>query len=149
MVDANDPIPPDAIFLTDAFEFVFRAMNPAWQNLEARCEEPIAALPTDTVISEEQKRPDEAFIQYDRAQLKANEWIRNQISGGAITAFISTPTLGKPWQLVREGWEDVGVMRSGITSNFVGPDDILNPGPDAEIDGRRRPVFLFAVTLKS
>jgi hypothetical protein len=143
MVDANDPIPGDGIFLTDAFELVFHLMHADWRNLEAFAEAPIVALQTSSETNDElNKEPmDEAFIKYDLAQLKANHWIRSQISDGSLMAFITTPALGKPWQLPREGWTDVGLSRSGITSNFVGPDDILNPGPDAEIDAYRRPVF--------
>jgi hypothetical protein len=44
-------------------------------------------------------------------------------------------------QLTCEGWENVGFAENGISANFVSPDDLMNPGPAAEIDGVRYPVF--------
>lgn len=127
MVESSDPIPADGIYLLDAFEHVYRAMNPNWQELESRL-----------VASEE---TDEAFIEIDSAQLMANKWLRSRIGDGSIVAFVRDPLAGTSLQLSRDGWDGVGCSQSGITSNFVGPEDLFDPGPNAEIDGVRRPVF--------
>jgi hypothetical protein len=144
MVESNDPIPAEGIYLLDAFEYLFRAMNPNWRELEDRCNEPAIEVTLDIDSNEEMNRhlQDEAFLEYDLAQLSANKWLRSHIGDGSITAFIRDPSNDKSLQLSRQGWENVGFDQSGISSNFVSPDDLLNPGPDAEINGSHRPVFL-------
>jgi hypothetical protein len=145
MNDANDPIPADAISLVDAFDYLFRAMTANWKELEERCNEPVIALALNLNenSNEEMNRQlmGDAFPEYDQALLKANIWLRSCIGNGGITAFIRDPLHDKQLQLQRQGWDDVGFCRSGISSNFVAPNDLMDPGPDSEIDGFRRPVF--------
>jgi hypothetical protein len=144
MKDADDAIPPEGISLLDAFEHLYRAMHPNWEGLEEGCADPGLELPWGVKSSKELNRrlADEAFLAYDRAQLETNKWLRGRIGEGSIAAFIRDPSSNNSIRLPLDGWENVGLAQSGITSNFVGPDDILEPGPDTEIRGERRPVFL-------
>jgi hypothetical protein len=141
--ESNDPIPAEGIYLLDAFEYLFRAMTPNWRELEERGNEPVIDVTVDTDSNAEMncRFMDEAYLEYDLAQLRANKWLRSQIADGSITAFIRDPSHDKSLHLTRQGWENVGLGQSGINSNFVGPEDLFDPGPDAEIGGARRPVF--------
>jgi hypothetical protein len=128
MSDSSVPIPANGVYLLEAFNQIFRAMTPHWKQLEDDLER----------YSEERVGPFEII---DAEHLKANLWLRARIQEGSITAFIRDPMTGNPLRLSRDGWEDAGLMQGGIESNFVGPDDMLNPGPTAEINGVQYPVF--------
>jgi hypothetical protein len=143
MKDADDAIPPEGISLLDAFEHLYQAMHPNWKELEAGCADPALELRWGVKSSKELNRhlADEAFLAYDRAQLETNRWLRGRIGEGSIAAFIRDPSNNESRRLPLDGWENVGLAQSGITSNFVSPDDILEPGPDTELRGARRPVF--------
>jgi hypothetical protein len=125
MVDASEAIPEEGIFLVDAFEYVFRTMTPNWRDLKDRLRDP---------------GTQDAWIAFDGAQLEANKWLRDRIGERSITACICGPN-SQLRQLTCEGWENVGFAENGISANFVSPDDLMNPGPDTEIDGVRCPVF--------
>jgi len=139
MVDASELIPDEGIFLVDAFEHIFRAMTPNWQDLENQVTDPAVQLRHMEVDHGRREASGKAWAAYEGAELKANRWLRCSLGKGLITAFIFFN--GKPLQLPRHGWENAGLLQNGIDSNFVGPDDPINPGPDTEINGVRRPVY--------
>ena len=135
MIDESKSIPEDGIFLVDAFVYVFRTMSPNWRELEESACQP-------HLHGEE--RPENLRIadaKYDRAQLEANKWLRDRIRGRSITPLIIYGPNGQVRQITCDGWENVGFAENGISENFVGPDDLMNPGPDTTIDGVRYPVF--------
>jgi hypothetical protein len=139
MVDASEMIPEGGIPLIDAFEYVFRAMTPNWQELEDQLADPAIQLRHMEADAERREANRRAWAAYDDAQLKANEWLRSCIGEGLIASFVSFD--GKPLQLPRHGWENAGFLQNSIGSSFVGPDDLTDPGPDTEINGVRRPVY--------
>jgi hypothetical protein len=145
MTDALDAIPEDAIYLLDAFERVFQKQTPRWQVFGRRCDAIKLALllhQENPLYTEKcQKVLDKALVPFDRAQFRANEWLRLRISDGALTAYIRNPVTDKLFQLPRTGWDCRTLTKSAIVSNFVGPDDMDAPGPDTVVAGARRPVF--------
>jgi hypothetical protein len=139
MVDASEAIPEKGISLVKAFEYVFHTMTPNWQELENQLTDPAVQLRHLDGDVGRRKANGRAWVAYDDAQLNANKWLRSCIGKDLITAFIFFN--GEPLQLPRQGWENAGCLESGIGSNFVGPDDPIDPGPDTEINGVRRPVY--------
>jgi hypothetical protein len=134
MIYASEAIPENGIFLVDAFLYVFHIMTPNWLDLkELACQPHLHG----------RERPEDlqrADADYDRAQLEANQWLRDRIGDRSITARICDRH-GQVQRLTCEGWENAGFLRTGIDENFVSPDDPTNPGPDTTIDGVRYPVF--------
>src|SRR6516164_9661713 len=81
MQDADDPIPvptpEDTIFLRDAFVVVYRALTPDWQLLEERL----------NGAGQNQHVKDHAYREAERAQRRANKWLRETMSHGAQGAL--------------------------------------------------------------
>lgn len=125
MVDAVEAIPVTGIFLTDAFSRLFRAMTPHWRDLQARLSDPGSR---------------ENWDDHDHAERRANEAMREAFTDGSLTPLIYSH--GMPEKLPREGWELRGQFETGIASNFVSPDDPINPGPRTDRDGQRHAVFI-------
>jgi hypothetical protein len=152
MVDSEDPIPPNGVFLLDAFEYLYRASTPNWQIIEERCD-PARQANMGLTEDEIQKALADAWDDYDCAQLKANKLLRSWLVTGTITAYIRDPDHNSNLQLSRNGWDNIGLLQSGITSNFVGPDDLFDPGPNTVLKDARRPVFFiredFEQTVRS
>jgi hypothetical protein len=152
MADANDAIPEDAIYLQEAFECVFQKQTPRWQIFGRRCD----AIKLALLLNQEnpdytkkcQKVLDKALVPFDRAQFRANEWLRLRISDGVLTAYVRNPVTDKLLQLPRTGWDCRALKQSAIVTNFVGPDDVDAPGPDTVVDGARRPVFFKAAEFR-
>ena len=132
MSDANDPIPLGAIALMDAYQIVFEAITPNSSEL-------LEAINPAQSSSDRANR--EAWTAYDSSQLKANTWLRQRIADELLVALIRDPERGEVLKLSHIGWENPGFLNSGIVGNFVGPDDIVNPGPSTVLRGQRRPVF--------
>lgn len=131
MKDAAEEIAPGAISLVDAYERVFRAMNP-----EARPGYPRTPLEWD---------------EHDYAELCANEVLRNGLANGALKPLVCLNGVSReisrdgwkiPGQFPRQDWMPDCFPQTGINSNFVGPNDPTNPGPRTDIDGKRHAVFL-------
>jgi hypothetical protein len=136
MKDADDPIPvptpKDTILISDAFEQVFRALTPDWQILE-----------------QERLKDQAASRNYDKAQRRANEWLREKIGEGALRALIRDP--GDPhsnpprppqtFQLNRRRLTSMSDFETGIDDDHFAPGDLLQHGPNTVIGGERRTVF--------
>jgi hypothetical protein len=123
MVDA---IPVTGIYLTDVFDRVYRVMCPHWRDIEVRLINPGTR---------------EDWDKYDHAQRSANERVRNAIADQSLTPLIYVD--GTSLKLPHEGWEIIGQFATGIASNFVGPNDPINPGPRTDgVDGKSHAVFM-------
>jgi hypothetical protein len=127
MKDADDPIPTripeDTIFFRE------ERLNPASPYYDA---------------FQEQHDKDRAYREagrtYDEAQRFANEWLRERITQGILTALISDPDTGQVFRLSRHKWASMDAFETGIASNLVGPHE-LQSGPKTIIKGKPRPVF--------
>lgn len=143
MADSDDPVPVDAIPLVDAFAAFFRAFTPEWKKLEflAECE--------NQYDEDDPEKPeyfhDSDRLHLDEALADARCRLMTEISRGNINAYIRDPKSGDILKLSRNGWITdryyIDVRAARITSNFVGPDDKRNPGPQTTLHGFRRPVF--------
>jgi hypothetical protein len=138
MIDAEDPIPPEGILLVEAFEYFYRRSTPNWVDLQNQLN-PSEAMGLD----EEQQRQlrNRAWGEYDRAQRVVNRRSRRWLTEGSLAAFVRDPRHGQNLKLPCDGWDELGEFENGITSNFVGPDDLFNRGPNTVVEGKRRPVF--------
>jgi hypothetical protein len=149
MKDADDPIPvstpEDTILLSDAFFVVYRALTPDWQIHEQQM------YPSPPYYALEDSKNDprrEALHNRDTAQRRANEWLREKISQGALRALVrdpgdpnsKPPRLPQTFQLTRRGWAPSS-FETGIDDDHIGPDDIRQSGPNTIIAGARRLVF--------
>ena len=145
MKDADDlipaPTPEYAISFRDAFEVVYRALNPDWQNLEERLNPSSPYYDAFDERDEKDRAYGEADRTYGKAQRLANEWLRERITQGALIALVCDPDSGQVFQSNRHKWDSMGDFETGIADNFVGPWDIFQSGPNTVIRGERRPVF--------
>ena len=132
------PTPEDTISFGDAFEVVYRALNPDWQTLEERLNPASQAF-------QERDAKDRAHLEacgnYDKAQRLANEWLRERITQGALIALVCDPDSGQVFQSNRHKWASMGDFETGIADDFVGPRDIFQSGPNTVVNGEKRPVF--------
>jgi hypothetical protein len=138
MLDGTEAIPEDGVLLMDAYENVFRAITPNWRELEAE-------ILNSTAVEKEPERT-LAWRALDSAQHKANILFRKRLTEGTLPAFIYADS--RKLRLPTMGWEETGLLKSGIVSNFVSPRDPLNPGPSTDIDGVRRAVFVDRASLE-
>jgi hypothetical protein len=125
MVDVIEAIPVTGIYLTDVFDRVYRGMCPHSREIEVRLINPGTC---------------EDWDQYDHAQRCANERVRNAIADQSLTPLIYVD--GISLKLPHEGWEIIGQFATGIGSNFVRPNDPINPGPRTDVDGKPHAVFM-------
>ena len=126
MKDADDPIPVDAISSRDALDIVYQAITPDWQLREERLNlSPPFHGPDDKVRANR-----EAWHTYDEARWRANEWLRERISLGMLTALISDPDSKQVFKLDRH---------TGIASDLFEPHELLSR-PNKIIQSKR-PVF--------
>jgi hypothetical protein len=125
MIDSNGPIPLDAISIRDAFDLVYQALTPDWQELDKR---QYGADP-------------EVWRRREKARRLANEWLREKITLGHLFARVIDPDNGQVRQLDRHEWTSMGTFETGIDCNFVGPDDMFQSGPNTDIKGARQPAF--------
>jgi hypothetical protein len=153
MKDADDPIPvptpEDTIFLSDAFVLVYRVLTPDWRILEELLN-PAPPYYYDARQEEDAKNRArrKALNNRDKAQRRANEWLREKIIQGALRALVRDPgdPNSKPprppqtFKLSRRRWA-MSDFETGIDGDHVGPGDILQSGPNTVIAGERRPVF--------
>jgi hypothetical protein len=153
MKDADDPIPvptpEDTIFLSDAFVLVYRVLTPDWRILEELLN-PAPPYYYDARQEEDAKNRGrrKALNNRDKAQRRANEWLREKIIQGALRALVRDPgdPNSKPprppqtFKLSRRGWA-MSDFETGIDGDHVGPGDVLQSGPNTIIAGERRPVF--------
>ena len=132
MKDADDlipaPTPEYAISFRDAFEVVYRALNPDWQNLEQRLNPSSPYYDAFDERDEKDRAYGEADRTYGKAQRLANEWLRERITQGALIALVCDPDSGQVFQSNRHKWDSMGDFETGIADNFVGPWDIFQSG---------------------
>jgi hypothetical protein len=146
MKDADDPIPApcpeDTIFVSEAFNRVYQALNPDFQILKER----LNPASTYYAAFQEKDAKDranlEAWNNYDNAQRRANEWLREKLSQGSLTALVRDPDNDRCLKYNRHRWASMSVFETGIADDFFGPDgDTFQSGPNTAIRGERRPVF--------
>jgi hypothetical protein len=130
-MDADDPIPVDAIGLVEAYQLTRSAHIPDWDRLANR------------ITSND----DDPWWSVDLAERVVERFFRDALAKGELNAYVRDPISGERLQLLnRDDWSLAGFL-PGISSNFTSPNDLFCPGPDSTIDGMRRPVFVIKKEL--
>jgi hypothetical protein len=138
---SKDPIPAEGIWLSDAFDLVFKSKTPNWQDLyNKHC----VAFEDESWDIADGMHPD--LNSWYTARGKAERIFRTALENGDLIAYIHDLRTGETLQLAPEAWQLPDSYANwyvprGINSNYVG--DAETPGPTGTIiDGAYRPVFL-------
>jgi hypothetical protein len=134
-MDADHPIPADAISLSEAFIRFWSVFSPK---------------PRDEGGADE----DDEFRQAVRDDRKAEPEVRNaecefrrHLGNGRPTAFVRDPLTGERLALrALEKWSGENHI-PGFVDDYVGPfpngvGNEIEPGPSTIVNGKRQPVFL-------
>jgi hypothetical protein len=142
-MDADDPIPADAIRLTEAYQIVRRRYID-WDTLvETRdwSERIEDSVNLKTIIDDRIRDESDRTFALDLAERITERFFRSAMADERPQAKVMNPKYDKPRKLLKpEDWIPCGLL-AGITSDFVDPDDLYCPGPDSTIGNVRRPVF--------
>jgi hypothetical protein len=146
MTNANDPIPapcPEvAIFISEAFVLVYRALSPGFEILEERLNPASSYYDAFQEQDAKDRAYQEATRNFDSAQRRANEWLRDRLCEGVLTALIRDPVHDHCLKYKGHLWASMGDFETGIADDFFGPHgDTFQFGPNTVIRGQRRPVF--------
>ena len=138
---SNDPIPAEGIWLSDAFDHVFRSTTPNWQDLyNKHC----VAFEDESWDTTDGMHPD--LNSWYTARGKAELIFRKALENGDLVTYIHDMRTGQKLQFAPGAWQLSDSYANwyvprGINSNYVG--DAETPGPTGTIiDGAYRPVFL-------
>jgi hypothetical protein len=119
MKDVGDPFPPHLIPTNDAFDLVYRALNPDFKVLEQRLN------PSDKHYDAFQDRDAkddahrDALRSYDQAQRHTNEWLRERMCQGNLIAWVWDSKKREEDQIRSHPWasmsnfEMMGVFETG------------------------------------
>lgn len=144
---ASDPIPENAIGLSDAFNRIMDAAEKDPKRLKLD-DDDRKEIRTGTESDLKQFIPeDHSPADIDEISLgkEANVFLRKCITEAELVAHVRDPETGQILQLPRQGWDDLEFHPGELgwlLDNHVHPDDPLNPGPpEVIVRGMARPVF--------
>jgi hypothetical protein len=136
-------IPGGTISLSDAFVRFYESTTPNHETLQAEVDR--AEAHRNGVFSPENDAP--VFAAYRAQTLALGEAeiaFRNCIAAGELTAWIRDPRTGEKLQTnprIEWSWPSTAWQPTGIYEDYVWQDDIQQPGPNTEHDGKVQPVF--------
>jgi hypothetical protein len=144
---ASDPIPENAIGLSDAFNRIMDAAEKDPKRLKLD-DDDRKEIRTGTESDLKQFIPEDYSPKdIDEISLgkEVNLFLRKCIKEAQLVAYVRDPETGDILQLQRQGWDDLEFHPGELgwlLDNHVHPDDPLNPGPpDVMVRGKARPVF--------
>jgi hypothetical protein len=158
---SHDPLPIGAIRLSAAFEHFYRSTSPDATAIEAGLRAayadienarqtwgPLGARQLEAALA----RWRAASEAQDASRRRAEWSFREMLATGGLIARVRDPASGEILQLSDyESWSkraSFGVP--GFTDDFVGPDELMQPGPSgAIIGGAMRPVFFVLAELEA
>jgi hypothetical protein len=146
---ATDPLPLNVIRLSDAFNRYYRAITPdaAAIDSELTVAQRILTTPAATAIDAKaaKEKINGALSARENAESRAEMAFRAALATGRPMACIRDPKTGDVLQLLdyRQWTERNNFGTPGFSEDFVDPDDLIQPGPSACIDGLSRPVFFY------
>ena len=155
---SDDPLPRNTIGLSDTFENYYRATSPDVAAIEAELN---AALPGPespgmwrctfnwlgclTGADYEKAAWDRwhrALVAREESRSRAEKSFRDEVATGRPLAFVRDPATGETLQLDYRRWDEkINFGVAGFTEDFVGLDDLIQPGPCTIVGGAMRPVF--------
>ena len=155
---SDDPLPRNTIRLSDAFERYYRATAPDVSAVEAelnaalpgpeslgmwRCDSNWLGCLTGTDYEKAAwQRWYRAHVATEESRSRAEKSFRDELATGRPIAFVRDPATGETLQLDYRRWnEKTNFGVAGFTEEFVGPDDLSQPGPRTIVGGAMRPVF--------
>jgi hypothetical protein len=153
-IKSQDPLPLNTLRLSEAYELYYRVTRPDWKSIADKAEAELAAYQG----YEMEDGSESAVNIYDASRLKAEIEFRNFISAGKVHALICHPVTSEHLEPgPREEWEaNHSFCVPGFHDDFVNPNDLFQPGPNAAIGERSLPLFFdrkefdaFLKTLKN
>ena len=142
MLRSDDPLPQNVIRFPEGFERFFRATEPRWEELEAACNDAFAAFQKSGFAQALQHEWHAALDALDIARVAAWARWRTALESGAFEPCIRDPDKDLILGLNKRGWSGPpGLGPRCSLSDFICPDDPIQPGPLAAIGGKLRPVF--------
>jgi len=144
---ASDPIPENAIGLSDVFNRIMDAAEKDPKRLKLDDDERKEIRTTTEsdlkqFVGDDYPPGDVDMIAQGK---EANVFLRQCITEGQLVAYVRDPETGEVLQLPHEGWDNLEFHPGELgwlQSNHVHPDDPLNPGPpEVMVRGKARPVF--------
>jgi hypothetical protein len=148
---SDDPLPCDAIRLSEAFERYYRtAFADAAEAIETELNAAFAEYQGPKGAKAEWERWIKAGVAHDKLQSEAERSFRNALAAGRPAALVRDPATGVILKLDYRVWnakQNFGVP--GFSDDFVGPDELVQPGPSAVIGGMMRPVFFNQAEFES
>ena len=146
---ADDPIPVNAIRLTDAYERVLDAVDAHPEILPEFDVDLLELLAKSRDKEREIQDPDvfdKELEEFWYRKKEVNIFLRKQLEEKKLVACVRDPETGDILQLSSDGWIPdrwTDEIPSGIWSDYVHPDDYEYLGPPGTlIRGALRPVFL-------
>jgi hypothetical protein len=144
---ASDPIPENAIGLSDAF---YRVMDAAEKHPERLMldDDEIKEIRTRTESDLKQFVGDDyppGEVDMIARGKEANVFLRKCLAEGQLVAYVRDPETAEILQLPHKGWDNIEFHPGELgwlQYNHVHPDDPLDPGPpEVMVRGMARPVF--------
>jgi hypothetical protein len=139
-------IPVGAIRLSAAFERVYQAFTPDWQDISNRCVQFDEYEMSNKNECGEPLPEDPSRIEL-QATKQAETVFRNALANSEISAYIYDLATAMVLELDPKDWWKFG-DRSGIRDDYTSPTDPITPGPDCSSEGVRQPVFLMREPLQ-
>jgi hypothetical protein len=139
-VRSDDPLPRDAIRLSDAFELYCRAVTPEVIGIETELAVATEDCEKHGGSEGRQERLNQAFDALDASRKIAEKSFR--VAADRPTALIRDPKNHEILKLDHRSWDEkanFGIV--GFHEDFVDPDDLMQPGPHTYLNGALRPVF--------
>jgi hypothetical protein len=152
MKEADDPIPVNAIRLTDAYERVLDAVD-THPEILPEFDEGLLELLAKSRDKERGIQDPDAFDkeleEFWYRKKEVNIFFRKQLEDKKLVACVRDPKTGETLQLSSNGWIPdrwTDEIPSGIWSDYVHPDDYEYLGPTGTFHlGALRPVFFRSV----
>jgi hypothetical protein len=154
---SDDPLPRNTIRLSDAFEDYretapdvsaveaeLNAALPGPESLGMWCCDPnwLGCLTGADYKKAAWERWYRAHSATEESRSRAEKSFRDELATGRPIALVRDPATGETLQLDYRRWnEKMNFGVAGFTEDFVGPDDLSQPGPCTIVGGAMRPVF--------
>jgi hypothetical protein len=108
MTDVGEPFPQRLIPVSDAFDQVYRAINPDFEILEERLNPAAKYYDAFQERDAKDRAHREALRSYDQAQRRAKEWLWDRMSHGILIALVWDLEKKEEYQIRRHRWASMG-----------------------------------------
>jgi hypothetical protein len=141
-LESDDPLPLNAIRLSEAFELYYRSTEPDAAAVDAELFAATEDADNSGWTTQTEKRWHKAYGALMDSLSRSERSFRDRLTGGQPMAFVRDPQTGETLKLNHRRWGDsVNFGNPGFNEDFVSPDHLMQPGPCTYLNGSLRPVF--------